>query len=147
MTNKAAFTEEEWELVREGPPTAGMVALTAEKGGSFRETWALAKFYAEARKEHGESELLDALVAEKPDVKRYSSSEELESKGLGRLTEAVALLEQKATTGEVAGYRKFVMDVAEQVAEAHKEGGQEVSEGERAAIEKIAASLYPSGSA
>jgi hypothetical protein len=124
-----------------------MVALTAEKGGSFRETWALAKFYAEARKEHGESELLDALVAEKPDVKRYSSSEELESKGLGRLTEAVALLEQKATTGEVAGYRKFVMDVAEQVAEAHKEGGQEVSEGERAAIEKIAASLYPSGSA
>ena len=147
MTDKAAFTEEEWELVREGPPTAGMVALTAEKGGTFRETWALAKFYAEARKEHGESELLDALVAEKPDVKRYSSSEELESKGLGRLTEAVTLLEQKATTGEVAGYRKFVMDVAEQVAEAHKEGGQEVSEGERAAIEKIAASLYPSGSA
>jgi hypothetical protein len=147
MTDKAAFTEEEWELVREGPPTAGLVALSAEKGGSFRETWALAKFYAEARKEHGESELLDALVAEKPDVKRYSSSEELESKGLGRLTEAVALLEQKATTGEVAGYRKFVMDVAEQVAEAHKEGGQEVSEGERAAIEKIAASLYPSGSA
>ena len=147
MTDKAAFTEEEWELVREGPPTAGLVALSAEKGGSFRETWALAKFYAEARKEHGESELLDALVAEKPDVKRYSSSDELESEGLRRLTEAIALLEQKATTGEVAGYRKFVMDVAEQVAEAHKEGGQEVSEGERAAIEKIAASLYPSGSA
>jgi len=147
MTDKAAFTEEEWELVREGPPTAGLVALSAEKGGSFRETWALAKFYAEARKEHGESELLDALVAEKPNAKRYSSSDELESKGLGRLTEAVALLEQKATTGEVAGYRKFVMDVAEQVAVAHKEGGQEVSEGERAAIEKIAASLYPSGSA
>ena len=147
MTGKADFTEEEWELVREGPPTAGMVALMAESGGSFRESFALAKAYAEARKEHGESELLDALVAEKPDVKRYSSSEELESKGLGRLTEAVALLEQKATTGEVAGYRKFVMDVAEQVAEAHKEGGQEVSEGERAAIEKIAASLYPSGSA
>jgi hypothetical protein len=146
MTDKTAFTKEEWELVREGPPTAGVVALSAAKGGTFRETWALAKFYAEARKEHGESELLDALVAEKPDVKRYSSSEELESQGLGRLTEAVTLLEEKATVGEVAGYRKFVMDVAEQVAEAHKEGGQPVSEGERAAIEKIAASLYPSGS-
>lgn len=147
MTAKADFTTEEWELVREGPPTAGLVALSAERGGSFRETWALAKFYAEARKQHGESELLDALVAEKPDVKRYSSSEELESKGLGRLTDAVTLLEQKASAGEVAGYRKFVMDVAEQVAEAHKEGGRPVSEGERAAIEKIAASLYPSGSA
>jgi hypothetical protein len=146
MTGKADFSQEEWELVKEGPPTAGMVALMAESGGSFRESWALAKAYAEARKEHGESELLDALVAEKPDVKRYKTSEELESQGLGRLTEAVALLEQKATAGEVTAYRKFALDVAERVAEAHKEGDQNVSEGERAAIEKIAASLYPSRS-
>jgi hypothetical protein len=147
MTDKADFTPDEWELVREGPPTAGMIALTAEHGGSFRETWALAKAYAEARKEHGESELLDALVSEKPDVKRYKTPEDLESTGLGKLTDAVNVLEQKATEGEVAGYRKFVMDVATRVAEAHKEGGEQVSEGEKAAIEKIAASLYPSGSA
>jgi hypothetical protein len=146
MTGKADFTAEEWELVREGPPTGGMVALTAEKGGSFRESWALAKAYTEARKEHGESELLDALVAEKPDLKRYKSPEELESQGLGRLTEAARLLEEKATAGEVAAYRKFVLDVAERVAEAHREGDRPVSEGERAAIEKIAAALYPSGS-
>jgi hypothetical protein len=62
------------------------------------------------------------------------------------LSEAVALLEQKASVGEVTAYRKFALDVAERVAEAHKEGGQQVSEGERAAIEKIAASLYPSRS-
>jgi hypothetical protein len=146
MTGKADFTPEEWELVREGPPTAGMVALTAEKGGSFRESWALAKAYTEARKEHGESELLDALVAEKPDLKRYKTPDELETQGLGRLTEAVALLEQKASPAEVAAYKKFALDVAEQVAEAHKEGEGAVSEGERAAIEKIAASLYPSKS-
>jgi hypothetical protein len=146
MTDKAAFTEEEWELVREGPPTAGMVALTAEKGGSFRETWALAKFYAEARKEHGESELLDALAGEKPDLKRYKTPEELDAQGLGRLTEAVALLEQKATAAEVAAYRKFALDVAQRVAAAHKEGGQPVSDAERAAIERVEASLYPSGS-
>ena len=146
MTGKADFTEEEWELVREGPPTAGMMALMAESGGSFRESFALAKAYAEARKEHGDNELLDALVAEKPDVKRYSSSEELESQGLGRLRQAVELLEQKASVGEVTAYRKFALDVAERVAEAHKEGDQAVSEGERAAIEKVAASLYPSRS-
>jgi hypothetical protein len=144
MTGKADFTEEEWDLVREGPPAAGMVALTAEKGGTFRESWALAKSYAEARKEHGESELLDALVAQKPQTKRYSSPEEAETKGLGRLTEAVALLEQKATTEEVTSYKKFVLAVAERVAEAHREGDQSVSEAERAAIEKISASLYPS---
>ena len=146
MTGKADFSQEEWELVREGPPTAGLVAAAAERGGSFRESWALAKAYTEARKEHGESELLDALVAEKPELKRYKTPEELESKGLGRLTEAVELLEQKATVGEVTAYRKFALDVAERVAEAHKEGGQQVSEDERAAIEKIAASLYPSRS-
>ena len=147
MTDKADFTSEEWELVREGPPTAGMIALTAEHGGSFRETWALAKAYAEARKEHGESELLDALVSEKPDLKRYKSQEEAESEGLGRLAQAVGVLEQKAGADEVEAYRKFALSVAQQVAEAHKEGGQQVSEGEQAAIEKIRASLYPSGSA
>ncbi len=143
MTGKADFSAEEWELVREGPPAAGMVALTAEKGGSFRESWAMAKEYTEARKEHGESELLDALVAEKPDTKRYHSKEELQDVGLRRLGEAVALLEQKATPGEVAGYKKFVLGVAERVAEAHKEHGTQVSDAERQAIEKIAASLNP----
>jgi hypothetical protein len=146
MTGKADFTPEEWELVREGPPTAALVAMTAEKGGSFRESWALAKAYTEARKAHGESELLDALVGEKPDLKRYKSPEELDAQGLGRLTEAVALLEQKATAAEVDSYRKFALDVAERVAAAHKEGGQPVSDAESAAIERVKAILYPSGS-
>jgi hypothetical protein len=143
MTGKADFTSEEWDLIREGPPTAGMVALTADKGGTFRETWALAKAYTEARKEHGESELLDTLVAEKPDVKRYGSPQELDDVGLSRLTEAVNVLGQKANNAEVAAYKKFVMQVAEGVAEAHKEHGAEVSDAERAAIEKIASALNP----
>lgn len=143
MTGKADFTPEEWDLIREGPPTAGLVTLTAEKGGTFRETWALSKAYAEARKEHGESELLDSLVAERPDVKRYKSPEELAQTGLGRLTEAVQLLEQKATPGDVASYKTFVLQVAERVAEAHKEHGGQVSDAERQAIEKLSASLNP----
>jgi hypothetical protein len=146
MTGKADFTPEEWELVREGPPTAALVAMTAEKGGSFRESWALAKAYTEARQAHGESELLDALVGEKPDLKRYKTPEELDAQGLGRLTEAVALLEQKATAAEVDSYRKFALDVAQRVAAAHKEGGQPVSDAESAAIERVKTILYPSGS-
>ena len=71
MTDKSNFSDEEWELVREGPPTAGLVASAASSGGSFRESWALAKAFTEARKQHGESELLDALVSEKPHSKRY----------------------------------------------------------------------------
>jgi hypothetical protein len=146
MTGKADFTPEEWDLVREGPPTAALMAMTAEKGGSFRESWALAKAYTEARQAHGESELLDALVGEKPDLKRYKTPEELDAQGLGRLTEAVALLEQKATAAEVDSYRKFALDVAQRVAAAHKEGGQPVSDAEGAAIERVKTILYPSGS-
>jgi hypothetical protein len=141
MTGKADFTDEEWELVREGPPTAGMVTLLASSGGTFRETWALAKTFAEARQQHGESDLLDALVAEKPDMKRYHSREEAESEGLSRLSQAVALLEQKATPDEVESYKRFTLSVAERVAEAHKEHGTQVSPEERDAITKIESSL------
>jgi hypothetical protein len=143
MTGRADFTEEEWQLLCEGPAAAGMVALTASTGGSFRESWALAKSYAEAREQHGESELLDALVAEEPSVKEYESPEELEQHGLRRLSEAVLLLEAKATRGEVHGYKHFTLDVAANVAEAHKEEIAGVTPEERAAIEKIAASLNP----
>ncbi|HET7855913.1 MAG TPA: hypothetical protein VFL41_05600 [Gaiellaceae bacterium] len=118
-----------------------MIVLTAEGGGTFRETWALARAYAEARKQHGESQLLDELVSEKPAAERYESSEELEQRGLAALREAVALLEQKATPDEVEGYRRFVVAVATRVAEAHEEDGRPVSDAERAAIERIAESV------
>ena len=71
MTGKTDFTTEEWELVREGPPTAGMMALTAEHGGTFRETFALAKGYVEAREQQGTSEVLDAIVSEHPQFDRH----------------------------------------------------------------------------
>jgi len=143
MTKKSDFTEQEWELVREGPPIAGLIAATASSGGTFRESWALAKSFAEARKQHGESELLDALVAEKPHAKRYGSSQELQQQGLERLGQAVGLLEQKASADEVDAYRRFTLAVAEHVAEAHKEGGAPVSAEERQAIDSIAATVNP----
>ena len=144
MTAKADFTEEEWELLREGPASAGMITLLASGGGSFRETWALAKTWAEARQQQEESQLLDELVDEKPDVPRFGSAEEAEREGLDRLSRAVALLEQKATPEDVESYKRFALEVAERVAGAHKEEGEAVSGGEREAIEKITASLNPS---
>jgi hypothetical protein len=141
MTAKADFTEEEWNVVREGPAAAGVLVLMAQGGGSFRETWALAKSYAEARKQPGQSQLLDELASEKPDVERHSTREEQESQGLTGLREAIALLEQKATPEEVEGYRTFVLAVARKVAEAHEEEGQPISAAEQAAIDKVASTI------
>ena len=141
MTAKADFTEEEWNVVREGPAAAGVLVLMAQGGGSFRETWALAKSYAEARKQPGQSQLLDELASEKPDVERQSTREEQESEALKGLSEAIALLEQKATPEEVEGYRTFVLAVARKVAEAHETEGQPISAAEQAAIDKVASTI------
>jgi hypothetical protein len=143
MTGKADFTPEEWKLVVEAPPGAGMIVVMAERGGMFRETFSMAKAYGEARKQHGESELLDEVVSAKPKVDRtrHGSFEELKQHTLQQLRDAVALLERKATPEEVDDYRRFVVTLAERVAAAHKEGGQPVSDPERAAIEEIAQAL------
>ena len=143
MTGKSAFTDEEWKAVLEGPPIAGMLVVTAESGGTFRESFALAKAYAEARQQHGESELLDEIVATKPqfDRHKYGSHEELQQGGLERLREAVGLLESKATPEEVGAYRGFVLALAQRVAAAHKEHGQSVSPNEQSAIDAVSATL------
>ena len=148
MTTKAAFTPEEWTVVLEGPPTAGMIVITAAHGGMIRETVAMSKAYAEARAQHGESELLDEIVAAKPHVDhtRYHSPEELKQHGLEHLRNAVALLEGKATPEERDDYQRFVLNLAGKVAAAHKEHGQAVSPAETAAIEEITAALGPAGS-
>jgi hypothetical protein len=148
MTGKADFTENEWDTVLEGPATAGLIVVTAQRGGTFRETIAIAKTYVEARKQHGGSQLLDEIVSAKPEVDRtrYHSAEELKEHGLQHLRDAVALLEPKATPEELDEYKRFVLNVADKVANAHREGGESVSADERAAIEAIAASLGTSAS-
>jgi len=143
MTTKDTFTEEEWETIREAPVSAGMIVVTAQKGGTFRETFAMAKAYAEARQQHGASELVDALVGEKParDHSHYHSYDELKQAGLQHVRDAVALLEQKATPDDLAAYKQFVASVADRVAHAHREHGEEVSDAERAALDEIATAL------
>jgi hypothetical protein len=148
MTTQAAFSPEEWKVVLEGPPAAGMIVITAAHGGTFRETIAMSKAYAEARAEHGESELLDEIVSAKPkmDHTRFHSAEELRDSSLGRLRDAMTLLEGKATAGERDDYRRFVLTLAGKVAAAHREHGQSVSPAEEQAIGQIAAALGTVGS-
>lgn len=145
MTAKSEFDEQEWKLIAEGPMTAGMVVLTAEHGGSFRETFAISKAYAEARQQHGESELLDEIVSHKPQFDRHEfhGPQELHDKGLQHVADAVGLLEQKATPQEVSDYKQFVVTLATSVAAAHKEHGQEISPKEQAVLDEIQSKIGP----
>jgi len=146
MTTKADFTPQEWELVLEGPPSAGMIVITAQRGGMLRETVSMAKAYAEARQQHGQSELLDEIVAVKPklDHTRYRSLDELKEHSLGHLRDAVALLQGKVTPQELDEYKRFIINLADEVAHAHREhgrGGEAVSASEQAATAAIAEAL------
>jgi hypothetical protein len=143
MTGKADFTEEEWKTVLEAPPSAGLIVITASRGGSIRESFSMAKAYGEARKQHGESELLDEVVSAKPkmDHTRYKTPEELKRACMGHVTAAVDLLESKAGPEELDEYKKFILGRAQRVAAAHKEHGEQVSDAEREAIGEIGAAL------
>jgi hypothetical protein len=143
VTGKADFTEAEWDTVVHGPTTAGMIVLTAQRGGTFRETFAITRAYLDARKQPGQSELVDEIVSAKPalDRTRYHSPEELKEAGLRHLSEAIEVLEQKATSDEVDAYRAFVIEVAEDVAKAHREHGVTVSDAEQAALDEVKAAI------
>jgi len=144
MTGSADFTPEEWNIVREGPTSAGMIVSTAQRGGSFREAFAMAKAYTEARKEHGDSELLDEIVSHKPDMDhaKAHSAEELKEHGLQRISEAVALVGAKASPAELEDYRRFVTSLANRVAGAKTESDDKpVSDAEAAAIAEITQAL------
>jgi hypothetical protein len=145
MTTHTDFTEQEWDTVLEGPTSAGMVVITAERGGTFRETFAMAKAYAEARQEHGASELLDEIISHRPetDRTRAHSPEEARAHGLQNIRDAVALVADKATPAELGDYRLFVVTLAKKVAAAKKEKGSEegVSAAEAEAIGEIEGAL------
>jgi hypothetical protein len=144
MTTKAAFSPSEWQLVLEGPTAAGLLVITASHGGTFRETMAMTKAYVDARGEHGKSELLDEIVAEKPRIEergRFHNPEEARDQQLDLLTDAAAVVRDKATAEELDDYRGFVLTVANKVAQAHRERGQSLSPAEQQAIQDITTAL------
>jgi hypothetical protein len=148
MTTKADFDAAEWETVIEAPVVAGLIVVTAQRGGSVREALAIGKEYVEEAQQHmGE---LIGEIAEKPprlSAKEFSSKEALHMEGLQRIQQAVELLRAKATPDEVDGYGRFVVAVAERAAKADKSGGTlgiggvEVSDAENRALDEIAAAV------
>ena len=148
MTAKSDFTPEEWETVIEGPTAAGLMIAASQRGGTFRESYSIAKAYADARREHGASQLLDDIVGEKPKVERphVHSVDELKQQSLEHLRQGLALVQQKGTPEDGDQYKQFVVGLAARVAEAHREGflgftGDRVSDAERQAVSDVADAL------
>src|SRR3954451_12956443 len=125
MTTKADFNAEEWSKVVEGPVLAGFLVISADRGGTLRESLAMGQVYKEARQRHGESQLLDELVSSPPavDQERLRAATDRAEAIIERLREALEILQGNSSPEEVEAYKRFVVSVAEATAKAHKEGG------------------------
>ncbi len=149
MTTKAEFNAEEWEMISAAPAIAGLIVASAQRGGTLRESVAMAKTYAAARQEHTSGDLVGEIVATAPhfDHKEFSSKEDLRTRGLGKISEAVGLVRDEATLDELVDYREFVLNVANHAAEADKSGGflgiggERVTGQEEAALAEITTAL------
>ena len=134
---------------RRGPRDRRTDRDTAQRGGTIRESFAMAKTYAEAAGAHAPATW--SARSSRPrrtlDTKEFSSKEDLRTRGLGKIPEAVGLVAAKATLDELVDYREFVLNVAQHAAEADKSGGflgiggERVTGQEEAAISDITAAL------
>ena len=149
MTTKAEFNAEEWDTIGAAPAIAGLIVASAQRGGTIRESFAMAKTYATAKQGHTTGDLVGEIVAAKPhvDTKEFSSKDDLRTRGLGKITEAVGLVRDRATLDELVDYREFVLSVAHHAAEADKSGGflgiggERITGQEEAALSDITAAL------
>jgi hypothetical protein len=152
MTAKSEFNAEEWDRVAQAPALAALAVMVADRGGAIRESIALGKAYAEARRDGG-SDLIEQLVASPPhmDPASMGPPDQIRTHLTDRIDDAVRLVEQKATPEETDEYRRFILRVAEVVANAAKEGGvlgiggKAVSEQEQAVLDELAARLGTAG--
>lgn len=138
MARQDAFTAEEWTLLRLTPSLVAGGTAAADPSGLFssiKESFVGAKSMAEALEANSGLELFAALAADRsipgmPDPKsmlgegsREQQMQNLKNAVLERVKSAVALVAAKASPVEAEAYKQMLLGVAQQAADASKEGG------------------------
>jgi hypothetical protein len=160
MTTKGDFTEEEWNELLKAPMTAGVLVITADPHltSIFGEMKGMLDGMLKQPIPEGAQELVgDLLQDSKAKAENREKMEQPDTKGkdpeqvvtelLDQLRGVTALLDEKCAEDEAAGFKQWLMGVAETTAEAGREGGflgigaVRVSEKEKAIMEKISQTL------
>jgi hypothetical protein len=158
VSQRSAFTADEWTLLRVTPSFVAVGVVAADASGLFaslKETLAGVNEVSDALGSNPDLELFRALAADRsapavPDVEpllgdgsKDAQLENFKTAVLERVSSAVGLLNHKASAAEVDAYRHLLVRVAQRAANAAKEGGflgiggVRVSEKERAFIEMV----------
>ena len=158
MTDKAAFSEEEWMRLKRAPFVAGMAISLADPGGpieAFKETAATLKTVQGGEGQDGlVGEAAREVVAEARE--RQNPLHGFKPKGtlasqeiVDELAAANRIVSEKATPEEAEAFRAWLKSAAQEAANAAKEGGfmgwhaQRVSEGEQRMLDKLDEVLAP----
>ena len=154
MTTKAEFDAEQWSRIAAGPFVAGLTVIAADRGGTVRETVAMAKVIAEEQQGGENPELVTQVLQERPNPQSIlgeegekPTAEDLPVRAEQLLREALAILETKATPEEAEAYKRVCLEIAQRVAERTKSGGvlgiggERVSGDEQAAIDRLRSTL------
>ena len=158
MTTKSDYTEAEWNGLMSAPVMAGTYIIAADVSVTAmgKEMKAMLQTIQKQDVPDVSKELVGAIVADivaKSGNKEKMESPEME-KGpdglqqiLDMLVEDTAVLETKSNPEEAAGYKQWLMAVAQATAKAGKEGGflgigaVRVSDKEKAALTKLQTAL------
>ncbi len=138
MTTKAAFSTDEWNLLRSVPAILAAGVSTADPSGLFgslKEAAGGMKGMVDGLKEATGVELAQAILEDRsmpgmPDPKsllgegnREEQMANLRKATFEQVKKSVDLLGSKATPEETTAYKSMLMKVADAAANASKEGG------------------------
>ncbi|HEX2338831.1 MAG TPA: hypothetical protein VHI72_20425 [Hyphomicrobiaceae bacterium] len=162
MATRAAFTPEEWNQVLGGVFMAGFAVTAADPSGLWgllKETFASGRALMEAKSNASATELSKAIVSDIETSEGRSAAqtfvkgqlqgakrEQIKQRAIEALQSATAIVDKKAPL-EAAAYKAWLLQIANNVAEASKEGGflgfggVPVSDAEKATLSEIGAAL------
>ena len=112
MTTKAEFNAEEWEQIAEGPALAGLIVITAQRGGTIRETMAMAKAYTAAQKDHASGDLVGEIVSVRAEARPEAVLQQGGPAHPGARQDHARRSgwSRRATPDELVDYREFILN-------------------------------------
>ena len=162
MADKTNFTPEEWNQILGGAFMAGFAVTAADPSGLWgllKETFASGRALIDAKSSSGSSALSKAIVADietsegRSAAQDYVKSrlsgakrEDMKQRAIDALRSAAMVVDQKAPS-DAAAYKAWLVQIANTVAEASKEGGfmgiggVAVSDAEKATLSEISTAL------
>jgi len=157
MASKADFSTDEWKNIVAAAPMVGLAVTCASPNGPLgvmKEMFSMGMAMAEMIQKGSTNPLIAALIADlkeratkaeaPPDIKNAEQGKEA---ALQQIKQTVELLNRKVPSAEADEFKRWLMNVAQKVAEASNEGGifgfggQKVSEAEQQTLRQIAGIL------